>query len=181
MSLFARLVADKIRLQSIGGLYRCRNRHQAFCRCRFNECKVRDRRNQLVTVSQTTNVHDLRAYNEARDQYGRWLVLSDFTLLKTKEQWTFGFMHLFQFCGAAATLKYGSQRGGLELITNSKSAATQREQHAARQQAAEQQEKAAAAQQAKKRQHSEQRSEQESSKRQRSKRPGLDYWQYFRP
>ena len=73
-----------------------------------------------VTVSQSTNVHDLRAYNEARDQYGRWLALSDLTPLKTKEQWTFGFMHLFQLCGAAATLKYGSQRGGQlrqELIT----------------------------------------------------------------
>ena len=52
-----------------------------------------------VTVSQSTNVYDLRAYNEARDQYSRWLVLSDLTPLKTKEQWTFGFMHLFHLCG----------------------------------------------------------------------------------
>ena len=107
--------------QSIGGLYRCRNRHQAFCRCRFNECKVRDRRNQLVTVSQTTNVHDLRAYNEARDQYGRWLVLSDFTLLKTKVDLRLhapvSIVRRSRHTQVRVTSCCDSQRGGLELIT----------------------------------------------------------------
>ena len=64
-------------------------------------------------VPMTTNVHDLRAYNDARDQFARWLSISDSSPLKTKEQWTFGFVHLFNLCAAVVTLKFGAVRGSV--------------------------------------------------------------------
>lgn len=71
-----------------------------------------------VSVS-SSQLGDLRAYNEARDQYGRWLLLSHIMPLDNKEQWIFGFHHLFNVCATITGLKFGQQRGsqlGQELI-----------------------------------------------------------------
>jgi len=67
--------------------------------------------NDLALISGKVNPVQLRQFNAARDQVGRWLRYSGDLRMDTKRSWELPYHLLFQLVSAMVTLAYGDRRG----------------------------------------------------------------------
>ena len=67
--------------------------------------------NDLALISGKVNPVQLRQFNAARDQVGRWLRYSGDLRMDTKRSWKLPYHLLFQLVSAMVTLAYGDRRG----------------------------------------------------------------------